>query len=119
MIINRVFNSFENLKHEYNKGSVGRYLSGRLTSYLKIRRRTSNKISSLFKKTIFLKEFLRRKFTSKYIINPVIIDENKKYLILETDNLKDLDKLKKHCDKIVKKKKLYLSQNLIILLQIF
>ena len=68
MIINRVFNSFENFKHEYNKGSVGRYLSGRLTSYLKIRRRTSNKISSFFKKTIFLKEFLRRKFTSKFII---------------------------------------------------
>ena len=105
MIINRVFNSFENFKHEYNKGSVGRYLSGRLTSYLKIRRRTSNKISSFFKKTIFLKEFLRRKFTSKFIINPEIINESKKYLILETDNLQDLDKLKKHCDKIVKKKK--------------
>ena len=37
----------------------------------------------------------------------MIIDENKKYLILETDNLKDLDKLKKHCDKIVKKKTLF------------
>ncbi len=117
MIINKVFNSFGNLKHEYNKGSVGRYLSGRLTSYLKIRRRTSNKISSSFKKIIFLKEFLKRKITSKYIFDPKIIDEDKKYLILETKNLKDLDKLAKHCEKIIKKKKNYSSLNLTISLQ--
>ena len=105
MFISKVLTSFGNIKNEYNKGSIGRYLSGRLTSYLKIRRTTSNKISSSIKKLFFLKEYLKRKLVSKYVLDPLFIDENKKYLILETKNLMNLDKLTKHCEKLIEKKK--------------
>lgn len=105
MFISKVVTSFGNIKHEYYKGSIGRYLSGRLTSYLKIRRANSNRISSLIKKLFFLKEYLKRKLVSKYILDPLSIDENKKYLILETKNLSNLDKLIKHCERLIEKKK--------------